>query len=76
MKSKTLGTAAAAAGLALAPVAAEATIPERIAPIAGESEIGGGDAKPTLIILAVGAIGIALLALTGDDDDDDMPVST
>ena len=76
MKLKSLALATAAATLAAAPIAAQASIADRTAPMREASELAGGDAKPILIIAAIGAVGIALLALTGDDDDDDIPVST
>ncbi|WBY16127.1 hypothetical protein PF049_11055 [Erythrobacteraceae bacterium WH01K] len=76
MTFKSIGLSMAALGLAIAPVTAQATVADRSAPVAESSELGGGDATPTLIILAIGAIGITLLAVLGDDDDDDdIPVS-
>ena len=71
IKKLALGTAAAT--LVAAPVVAQSA-PERIAPVAGESELGGESIAPAFIVLAIAAVGVGILLLTGDDDDD-APIS-
>ena len=71
IKNLALGTAAAT--LVAAPVVAQSA-PERIAPVAGESELGGESIAPAFIVLAIAAVGVGILLLT-EDDDDDAPIS-
>ena len=71
IKKLALGTAAAT--LVAAPVVAQPA-PERIAPVADESELGGESIAPAFIVLAIAAVGIGILLVT-EDDDDDVPVS-
>lgn len=71
IKKLALGTAAAA--LVAAPVVAQSA-PQRIAPLSGESELGGESIAPAFIVIAIAAVGAGILLLT-DDDDDDAPVS-
>ena len=73
MHFRKLTLAAAATTLAIAPVAAHAApIDRAAAPTTEASDLGGSDAVRALIIIIIGAIGMAFLLLT---DDDDGPVS-
>ena len=75
MKLKSLGMEAAAVAMATAPLAAQATVSARSAPV-GESSEMGGEVAPIFIIGALAAAGmIALIVSDDDDDDDDVPVS-
>ncbi|RXZ66375.1 hypothetical protein [Pelagerythrobacter rhizovicinus] len=73
MKLRNLLPAVAAVSLAAAPVAAQAQVAERAsAPVSNESELAGGFG-PGLIIAAIAAVGILVLIVSDDDDED--PVS-
>lgn len=75
MKIHKTKLALAATALVAAPVAAQATSEFRAsAPVAGESALGGDtEIAPAFIIAALAGVGIAILLLTDDDDED--PVS-
>lgn len=66
MKFGKVALAASAVSFAIAPVAVAA---ERVsAPVAGESEIGGGNGATIGIIFAILAIGLTLGITSGDDE--------
>jgi len=71
---KKVALAAAATGLAAAPIAAQSTA--RVAAPETPTEVNelGGDLGAAAIILAIGAIGMGIILIT-DDDDDDVPTS-
>ena len=78
MKFRKTSAFAAAASLAVAPVALQAasdapSMDRAAAPVEGESELTGG-IGPALIIVAIAAVGMGAL-LIAEDDDDDQPVS-
>ncbi|MXO68544.1 hypothetical protein [Pelagerythrobacter marinus] len=74
MKLRNFFFATAAASLAAAPVAAQAQAADRAAqPVAGESELAGSGISAGLIIAALAAIGMVILIVSEDDDED--PVS-
>lgn len=70
MKIAKISAVAAAASLAIAPVAIQAApgSARTAAPVEGESELGG-TLGPVAIILAIGAIGIGALLIAEDDDE-------
>ena len=76
MKFRNMAMATAALTLAAAPIAVQAApaapIERASAATTGESELGGSDFMRALIIILIGAIGMAALLLT---DDNDSPVS-
>ena len=72
MTFKGIMSAAAAAGLAFAPVAAQAGDADRsAAPVAGENAMGG-DGRAVAAIFAILVFVAALVAAAGEDDE---PVS-
>ncbi len=75
MKLKTLSIAAASVALTAAPIAAHAAASsDRVAaPVAETSELAGG-IGPAFIIVALAAVGMGILLLT-DDDDNEVPAS-
>jgi len=75
MKFGKLTLAAAAGALAVAPIAAQATVADRSAPLSGESAVGGDSEAGVVIgLFALLAVAIAIGA-SGGGDDDDFPVS-
>ena len=69
MNFRKLTFAAAATTLAVAPVASHAApVARAAAPTTEEADLGGSDAVRALIIIIIGAIGMAFLLLTDDDD--------
>ncbi|GMN12273.1 hypothetical protein [Altererythrobacter sp. MTPC7] len=73
MKLGKLTLAAAAGALAVAPIAAQASVADRSAPLSGESEVGGS-AGAIVGLFGLLALAIAIGATGGDDDDFD-PIS-
>ena len=73
MKLTNIAMATAAASLAAAPIAASAATAERAnAPVEDASALGGDSTiGNSLIIVAIAAVGMAILLLTDDDDDVD-----
>ena len=69
MKLGKLTAAIAAGTLAVAPIAAQATVADRSAPLSGESE-NGAPAGAIAAGFALLALAIAIAAGGGDDDDD------
>ncbi|MBB3034767.1 hypothetical protein [Alteriqipengyuania lutimaris] len=71
MKIAKISAVAAAASLAIAPVAIQAApgSARTAAPVEGESELAGGIGAAA-VILAIGAIGIGALLIAEDDDED------
>ncbi len=68
MNLSQLTLAAAATALAVAPLAAQAAPVDRAtAPATEEMDLGGSDAVRALIIIIIGAIGMAFLLLTDDE---------
>lgn len=70
--TRKLPLALAAASLAAAPVAAQATtvpVDRSSQPAAEDSELRGG-MGPALIIVALAAVGMLVLLLTEDDEDE------
>ena len=74
MKFGKITAAVVASTLAVAPIAAQATVADRSAPISG-SDVGG-ESSMVLGIFALLAVGVAIAASGGDDNDDDAPVSS
>lgn len=72
MKFGKLTLAAAAGALAVAPIAAQATVADRSAPLSGESEAGG---KAGAIIGLFGLLALAVAIGSGGSDDNE-PVSS
>ncbi|MEE4536876.1 MAG: hypothetical protein V2J51_00095 [Erythrobacter sp.] len=74
MKFRNLALATAAVSLAVSPAIAEASFDRSVAPLDGESQLGGdGDGAGVIIgLLAAAAIigGIVIAAGVGDDEDD------
>ena len=68
MRLKKLTLAAAATALVAAPIAAQSTLARSSAPISEESELGGGEITPGLIIIALAAVGAGILLITDDDE--------
>lgn len=70
MLIRTMAAAAAAAALAAAPIAAFAAAPaiERVSPTSEDTSQVGGEVGAAAIIIAIAAIGMAILLLTENDD--------
>ena len=73
MKLGKLTLAAAAGALAVAPIAAQASVADRSAPLSGESEVGG-QAGAIVGLFGLLALAIAIGAGSGDDDNDPISV--
>ena len=73
MTIRSIGLGIAALGMATAPIAAQASIADRTAPVGGEASELNGEGGLLIGILAALAVigGIIIIA----DDDDDDPVS-
>lgn len=71
MKFRTLAAATAAVSLAATPAIAEANFDRALAPVEGESELGGSSILIAVLAAAAVIAGIIIIA-DGDDD----PVST
>ena len=66
---RNLAFATAAATMVVTPIAAQAApVARAAAPTFNESELRSGDLWRALIIVIIGAIGMALLLATDDDD--------
>ena len=68
MKFRKVALATAALSLAASPAIAEATFDRNVAPVEGESEVGGSTLLIGLLAAAAVIGGIIIIA---DDDDDD-----
>ena len=70
MKSMKLASALAAAALVATPIVAQAApaVERAAAPTVEDQELGDG-IGPAFIIIAIAAVGMAILLLTDDDDD-------
>ena len=75
MKFGKLTLAAAAGALAVAPIAAQATVSDRSAPLSGESEVGA-PAGAIVGLFALLALAVAIGSGGSDDDNDGVPVSS
>ncbi len=71
MKIRNLVLATAALSLAASPAIAEAAFERSVAPVEGESEIGGAGGSTLLLALlgAAAVIGGIIVIADGDDDD-------
>ncbi len=72
MKFRNIAVATAALSLAATPAIAEAAFSPAVAPVEGESELGGENG--ILIAVLAGAAVIAGIIIIADDDDD-APIS-
>ncbi|WP_338445515.1 hypothetical protein V5F89_10060 [Pelagerythrobacter marensis] len=74
MKLRNIFFATAAASLAAAPIAAQAETTARVSePVTEASELGGEGIGAGLIVAAIAAVGMIVLIVSDDDDED--PVS-
>lgn len=69
MKIRNFALATAALALAASPAIAEAAFERTVAPVEGESEIGGGGSTLLLALLGAAAV-IGGIIVVADDDDD------
>jgi len=65
-----MAAAVAALTLTTSPVLAQATVDRSVAPIEGESELGGRGSSSLLLILAIVLFGAGIYFLVDNDDDE------